>query len=438
MNKMSDYNTTVEFLFSSLPMYQRTGQAAYKANLDNTHALDKALGHPHRNFKTIHIAGTNGKGSVSHMLASIFQEAGYKTGLYTSPHLMDFRERIRVGGKMIREEQVVNFVNKIRDEIDVIKPSFFEMTVAMAFDHFAEEKVDIAIIETGMGGRLDSTNIITPLASLITSISIDHALFLGNTELLIAREKGGIIKNGVPVVIGKNDQEICRLFSEMAEERQANILFAERERSFSYLTFSQDQLACFHFRNFPNRHPEVIRTDLPGRYQHENISVVLTTIGLLQRSGWNIPQDSVNKGFSKVKKNTSLLGRWDILGANPRIIADTAHNKAGILAVMEQLLEIPSKKLHIIWGMVNDKQVEEIFDCLPGDATYYFTEPSIPRAMPVSVLTERALALGFSGKPYKSVPEAYRAALESAGPEDTIFVGGSTFVVGDLFVSLYK
>ena len=279
-----DYQETIDFLFGSLPMYQRTGKAAYKANLDNTIALDKALGQPHRQFHSIHVAGTNGKGSVSHMLASVFQEAGYKTGLYTSPHLVDFRERIRIDGEIIGEEQVVGFVERIKDEIERIQPSFFEMTVAMAFDHFAREKVDIAIIETGMGGRLDSTNIITPVISLITNISMDHTEFLGDTEVLIAREKGGIIKEGVPVIVGKNSDEVCKVFSEIARERGSGIIFADKIRDFLFQTFTASQTSNFHFKNLESRQTETIHSDLAGAYQSENISLALAAVEMMRNN----------------------------------------------------------------------------------------------------------------------------------------------------------
>ncbi len=430
-NRMT-YQETIDFLFSSLPMYQRSGKAAYKANLDNTIALDKALGHPHKAFSSIHIAGTNGKGSVSHMLASIFREAGYKTGLYTSPHLLDFRERIRIDGEMIAEEQVTAFVERIRRLIEAMRPSFFEMTVAMAFDHFAREQVDIAIIETGMGGRLDSTNIITPVLSLITSISMDHAEFLGDTPELIAREKGGIIKPGIPVVAGRNSTSVNAVFSRMAETQNSQLLFADHARTFRYHTTTPDNLSLFHFTNHQNNAPETVLTDLQGTYQHENISLVLTAIERLNGMQLQLTSEAVGRGFARVKKNTALRGRWEILGANPRIIADTAHNAGGILPVMEQLRQVPAKRLHIVWGMVGDKATEEIFRLLPPEARYYFTSPSIPRAMPVNDLLQQATAAGLHGSAFHTVEEAFEAARTAAQPEDTIFVGGSTYVIADL------
>lgn len=427
-----NYPETIAFLFSSLPMYQRTGKAAYKANLDNTHALDQSMGHPHRRFKSVHIAGTNGKGSVSHMLASVLQESGYQTGLYTSPHLLDFRERIRVNGRMIGEEQVVGFVVRMRETIDRIQPSFFEMTVAMAFDHFAREQVDIAVIETGMGGRLDSTNIITPEVSVLTRISLDHTDFLGNTEALIAGEKAGIIKENVPVVAGNNDEVVNNVFRQTAAQKNSPIRFAAADRSFTFQTFTGDAESILHFRNLENKESESFTTDLLGTYQQENLGLALTTIDALKQSGWNIPDSAISAGLKNVKKNTFLRGRWEILGANPRIICDTAHNASGVQAVMEQLQQVPYKSLHIVWGMVGDKPAAEILQYLPGDAKYYFTQPSIPRAMTADNLAEHAFRRGLRGRQYPTVGEAYREALRSANPEDAVFIGGSTFVVADL------
>ncbi len=427
-----NYKETLDFLFNSLPMYQRIGKAAYKANLDNTLALDNALGNPHRYFKTIHVAGTNGKGSVSHMLASIFREAGYVTGLYTSPHLIEFRERIMIDGKMIGQKEVVNFVNRIKHEIIEIQPSFFEMTVAMAFDHFARKKVDIAIIETGMGGRLDSTNIISPVLSLITSIAMDHAEFLGNTELLIAKEKGGIIKLGVPVIAGINTPEVGEILMGIAEEKGSRIVFAGDIREFLFQTFSPNNTSFFHYINRQSDQPEMIHTDLTGTYQHENINNVLAAIDLLRESGWNLPESAVSRGLLHVGKNTGLRGRWEILGNNPRIIADTAHNEEGVRAVMEQLEQVPGRRLHIVWGMVGDKPVEKILILLPQNALYYFTQPSIERAMPVDRLVEAAGDAGIKGGSFSTVPDAFAAAKSGAERDDTIFIGGSTFVVADL------
>ncbi|MFC2080068.1 bifunctional folylpolyglutamate synthase/dihydrofolate synthase [Bacteroidota bacterium] len=427
-----NYQETLSFLFNSLPMYQRTGKAAYKANLDNTIALDESLGHPHTKFKSIHIAGTNGKGSVSHILASILQAAGYKTGLYTSPHLLDFRERIRVDGKMIDDKAVVEFVKKIRKEIETISPSFFEMTVAMAFDHFAKEKVDIAIIETGLGGRLDSTNIIQPEIAVITSISIDHSEFLGNTIKQISREKGGIIKNNTPLITLNDNGDIAEVLSEISADKNAFICWANEIRKFKYQTFSIDQQALFHFQNQELKKEEIIKTDLLGSYQSENLALALATTDMLNKQNWNIDKANIASGLENVKKNTALLGRWEILGANPRIICDTAHNEAGIKAVVMQLEKIPCRELHIVWGMVNDKIIESILPLLPKTAIYYFTQASIPRSMPAEKLASISHEYGLSGNSYKLVDTAYRAALDAANTDDTVFIGGSTFIVADL------
>ncbi len=427
-----NYAETIEFLFSSLPMFQRTGKAAYKANLDNTHALDQVLGHPHKKFKSIHIAGTNGKGSVSHTLASVLQESGYRTGLYTSPHLVDFRERIRINGQMIGKDQVVGFVEEHMEAIEKIQPSFFEMTVAMAFDHFARQQVDIAVIETGMGGRLDSTNIITPEVAVLTRISLDHTEFLGNTEALIAAEKAGIIKEKVPVIAGNNTETVRRVFNEVAIQRNCPIHYATDDRTFSFQTFSGDQHSIFHYRNLASQEQESYRTDLLGRYQHENLSLALSTIDVLREAGWKIPVPAMRSGLQHIRNNTSLRGRWEILGANPRIICDTAHNASGVKAVMEQLQQTPSRKLHVVWGMVGDKPLEEVFQYLPADAVYYFTQPSIPRAMPVEELHKKAVNQGLSCTKYNSVQEAFQHALQASSPEDSLFIGGSTFVVADL------
>ncbi len=427
-----NYEETIDFLLSSLPMFQRTGKAAYKANLDNTHALDQVMGHPHKKFKSVHIAGTNGKGSVSHMLASVLQESGYRTGLYTSPHLLDFRERIRINGHMIGKDQVVGFVEQHMEAIETIQPSFFEITVAMAFDHFARQQVDVAVIETGMGGRLDSTNIISPEVSVLTRISLDHTEFLGDTEALIAAEKAGIIKEKVPVIAGNNSETVNHVFNEAATQKNSPIRTVTDDRIFTFQTFAGERYSIFHFLNLANQKRESYKTDLLGRYQHENLSLVLTTLEVLRASGWQIPVNATKNGLQHTKKNTFLRGRWEVLGANPRIICDTAHNASGVKAVMEQLQQTPSRKLHIVWGMVGDKPLEEIIRYLPPDAVYYLTQPSIPRAMPVEKLHKNAVDQGLNCTKYSSVQEAFQHALQAASPEDTLFIGGSTFVVADL------
>lgn len=431
-----NYRETIDFLFTSLPMYQREGQAAYKANLDNTHALDKHFDYPHRRFPVVHVAGTNGKGSVSHMLASVLIKAGYKTGLYTSPHLLDFRERIRVNGQVIPKAGVTEFVNNNQEIISKLKPSFFEMTVAMAFDFFASEKVDIAIIETGMGGRLDSTNIVRPLISLITNISIDHARFLGNSPVLIAREKGGIIKEGVPLVLGQSSPETAEVLTEMAEEKGSAVSSAPKTFNPLYQTLNVDGSANFSFQNIQKGQLESFVCDLAGSYQQENISTVLTSIKLLREMGWQLPDQVLKEGLKRVGETTGLLGRWQTVGANPRSICDTAHNAAGIAAVMEQIKQTPWKKLHIVWGMADDKDLDKILPLLPDEARYYFTPSSVPRTMNARELMEKAAPFGKCGLAYKSVADAYYAAKERAGREDMIFTGGSTFVVADLLETL--
>lgn len=426
-----NYRETIEYLFTSLPMYQRSGKAAYKANLDNTLALDQLLEHPHRKFPSIHIAGTNGKGSVSHMLASVFQEAGYKTGLYTSPHLLDFRERIRINGAMISEDAVVSFVEKIKKLSEEIQPSFFEITVAMAFACFAEEEVDIAIIETGMGGRLDSTNIITPVLSVITNISLDHTEFLGDTVDKIAFEKAGIIKQDTPCVSGVDNPPADSVITRIASERNASLYCSYQEREFQFQTLLPDGKSMFYFADSSGK-KMATGSDLPGSYQSENISLALTALNLLKQMGWTISPEALSAGMENVRKNTGIRGRWETLGSNPRVICDNAHNAAGVAAVVEQLLNTPAAALHIVWGMVSDKSAGDILKLLPQSATYYFTRASIPRAKPAGELQREAATAGLKGNTYPSVKEAYDAALSAASSDDLVFVGGSTFVVADL------
>jgi len=402
-----NYRETLDFMFSQLPMYQRIGKAAYKANLDNTIALLEALGNPQTYFKSIHIAGTNGKGSSSHMLSSIFQEAGYKTGLYTSPHLLDFRERIKVNGQMIHEEEVVNFITSIKDHIEQIKPSFFELTVAMAFVYFRHEKVDIAIIETGLGGRLDSTNVISPELAVITNIGLDHTQFLGDDLLSIGKEKGGIIKHKKPVVIGQVDEELRSLFQQIAAEKNSAILFSD------------------------NLNLESYKTDLMGGYQVLNMRTVLAAIQVMKDKNWNIPEEAIAQGLRKVKKNTGLAGRWDILGEKPKIICDTGHNKEGLVEVLDQLQKENYGALHIVIGMVNDKDLTPILSMFPLNAKYYFCQASVPRSLEVNELHRQSQKVGLEGESFRSVAEAYTAALNNANEDDLIFIGGSTFVVAD-------
>tara|TARA_R110000751_G_scaffold233903_3_gene334928 strand:+ start:9666 stop:10838 length:1173 start_codon:yes stop_codon:yes gene_type:complete len=389
-------------------MYQRVGQSAYKADLAATLNLAKYLKNPEKSFKSIHVAGTNGKGSTSHMLASVFQEAGYKTGLYTSPHLKDFRERIKINGQMISEQYVSNFVQNHRPFFESNQLSFFEMTVGLAFEYFRSENVDIAIVEVGMGGRLDSTNIIAPEVSVITNIGLDHTQFLGDTLEKVAVEKAGIIKDRVPVIIGETSPETKRVFEEIALERNAPIVFAEMNDASTY------------------------SSDLKGSYQQKNIRTVISILRMLQKKGWNISEENIQKGLMNTVKNTGLMGRWQILGQAPKVICDTAHNREGLQIVLDQLASEDFQNLHIILGVVNDKDLASILPLFPKDAIYYFCRPNIPRGLDASLLLSRARGFGLIGQEYISVSKAYEAALKAALPQDLVFVGGSTFVVAEV------
>jgi dihydrofolate synthase/folylpolyglutamate synthase len=415
-------------------MFQRVGPAAYKNNLDNTHRLDDLYGNPHRQFKSIHVAGTNGKGSVSHMLAAVFQSAGYKTGLYTSPHLKDFRERIRIDGKMIPEDEVIRWVEayKTNNELWKIEPSFFELTVAMAFDYFAKEKVDIAIVEVGLGGRLDSTNIISPEVSVITNIGMDHTALLGNSLETIAKEKAGIIKKEIPVVVGSTQKETRQVFTDKAEEQQARLFFADQE--FSVLNamndFEGNQLLAVE-KNGKQIYQQ-LKLDLKGNYQQKNLPAVLKTVELMQQKGWKISSENISEGLAATSKLTGLLGRWQVLGHNPRIVCDTAHNADGIKEIVTQITATPFKQLHIVFGMVNDKDPENILKLLPKQAIYYFTRASIPRALNENELAKKASVFGLNGTIYPDVQAAFDAAKMNAGKDDFLFVGGSTFIVSEI------
>ncbi|MFH0758040.1 MAG: folylpolyglutamate synthase/dihydrofolate synthase family protein [Bacteroidota bacterium] len=427
-----NYQEAIEFLYSSLPMYQRVGKAAYKANLDNTIRMDEYFGHPHRRFPAVHVAGTNGKGSVSHMLASVFQQSGYKTGLYTSPHLLDFRERIRVNGQAIPEKEVTGFINSHLPMIREVSPSFFEMTVAMAFDHFAREGVDMAIIETGMGGRLDSTNIITPLLSVITNISMDHMEFLGSDLSSIAREKGGIIKPGIPLVAGQTGPEPETVLLSMARELKAPAFLVRQAREPLFQTMTREGASLIRFQNHQNGSTETWGCGLTGSYQKENVATVLSAVDCLREMGWNLSEASVQEGLSKVTANTGIMGRWQTVGSNPKSICDTAHNQAGIAAAMDQVMQTPWKELHMVFGVVGDKDLGGILPLLPREAHYYFTRSKVPRSMDALILRKKAAACGLSGKDFPSVKEAYKEAQGNAAENDMIFTGGSTFVVADL------
>jgi len=401
-----NYQETLDYLFSKLPMYQRNGAAAYKEDIGNITIASKHLGNPHRKFKSIHIAGTNGKGSVAHMIASVMQESGYKVGLYTSPHLKDFRERIKINGEMISEENVINFVKENKFIFDKIDLSFFEFTVAMAFDYFANEEVNITIIETGLGGRLDSTNIINPELSIITNIGLDHTNLLGDSLEEISLEKAGIIKNNVPVIIGRKQKETTNIFRDTSKQKNAPLIYSEEQKEY--------------------------KTDLLGEYQKENIDTAVTAINELQKQNWKISEENIKSGLLRIVKNTSLFGRWQILNKTPLIICDAGHNEDGIKEIVKQLNKLKYKKLHFVYGTVNDKNFDKIFRILPQDAEYYFCKPNLPRGLDEMVLRNLAYKEGLKGKSYSSVGKALTLAKNNANNDDLIFIGGSTFVVAEV------
>ena len=426
------YNETIEFLYSRLPVYHRIGKAAYKADLSNTLTLDNYFEFPHRKFKSIHVAGTNGKGSVSHMVSSVLQEAGYKTGLYTSPHLKDYRERIRINGKMIPEERVISFVEDNWPVIESVSPSFFELSVAMAFNYFAAENVEIAVIETGLGGRLDSTNIITPVLSVITNIGLDHTDLLGDTIGRIAAEKAGIIKENVPVIIGESHPDTRDIFRVKASEMSSDIIFADNwfrcDLGDLNPSTGSRPFALSDLRS--GRSMDGV-TPLGGDYQSVNIqtsaSVFAVKDDLLKRS-----EDHLIRGILNVIRNTGLQGRWQILGNNPLTVCDTGHNREGLEYVVRQIRGLRHDHIHLVLGFVNDKDLGLILPLFPKEATYYFTRASVPRALDPAVLKDEAGKYGLSGDSYSDVSSAYQAARASAGINDLIFIGGSTFVVAEI------
>lgn len=401
------YRETVEYLFSQLPMFQRVGAAAYKADLSNTTALCEIYGNPHLKFKSVHVAGTNGKGSVAHAIASIFQACGYKTGLFTSPHLKDYRERIKINGEMIPEEYVVDFVEKFKKSDHGLKPSFFELTCAMGFAYFAEQKVDVAILEVGMGGRLDSTNVVTPEVSVITHVSKDHEKFLGDTIELIAAEKGGIIKEGVPVVIGENTFSVRTVLEQIAAKRGTR-----------------------HYDVFANS--PMLETDLQGSYQRENMRTVSMVIRALREKGWNLSPDKVESGAKSVVLHTGLRGRWEVIGKMPRVITDVGHNEAGVRQVVDHLRKQTYVRLHIVWGMVGDKDAKAILALLPKSATYYWCKADVPRGKDAEELAQEGTKHALLGKVYPSVAKALETAIEDAQINDLVFVGGSIFTVAEV------
>jgi dihydrofolate synthase/folylpolyglutamate synthase len=427
-----NYSDTIEFLYSHLPVYFRIGKAAYKADLNNTLALDEYLGHPRLRFQSIHIAGTNGKGSVSHMLASILQEAGYKTALYTSPHLKDYRERIKVNGEMISEDEVIGFVGKISDKIDSIQPSFFEISVAMAFDYFARKNIDVAVVETGLGGRLDSTNIINPLLSIITNIGFDHMDLLGNTLGKIAQEKAGIIKQNIPVLIGESEVETTDVFIKRSDEMKSPISFADK----LFSCHMEDHYMIDGSRGFKlrdlNKNEEIQgQIPLAGDYQAKNIQIVAAAVKIL-RNQFEFTSANLINGIRNVVINTGLSGRWQVLETKPLIICDTGHNKPGLEYVTAQIKRIKKKRLHIVIGFVNDKDIDPILPLFPTDAVYYFTNASVPRALNSAILKAKALTYGLKGEAYNDVMSALNSAKKNAGDDDMIFIGGSTFVVAEV------
>lgn len=423
-----DYQQTLAYLYAKLPMFTRIGVSAYKKDIDNTIKFCKHLNHPEKKFKSVHIAGTNGKGSTSHILAAILQQAGYKTGLYTSPHLKDFRERIKINGEMISKQEVVIFVEENKVFIEEISPSFFEATVGLAFEHFAKHKVDIAIIEVGLGGRLDSTNVISPEVSVITNISMDHMDILGDTLQKIAFEKAGIIKKNTPVIIGEYQEEVKQVFIDKAKEQNAELIFATNQWHYkdSKIVNGKREIEIYDKEKGLN-----LALDLTGTYQIKNIKTVLSTVNQLKKKGFEIDDAVLISALSQVKKLTGLMGRWQTLAENPLVICDTGHNEDGIKEVLNNINLTNFDHLHFVIGMVKDKDISKILSFLPTDATYYFCAPKLERAKPADQLKEEALKFNLKGLAYADVETAIKAAKEIAKPNDFIFIGGSTFVVAE-------
>lgn len=426
------YEKILEWMYTRIPMYQRQGKAAYKSDLVTTEALDACMGHPHRSFRSVHIAGTNGKGSVSHMLASILQKAGYKTGLYTSPHLKDFRERIRVNGKMVEKEYVVSFIERHHEDIDRLKPSFFEMTVAMAFEYFRHASVDVAVIEVGMGGRLDSTNIVDPDLSVITNISLDHTQFLGNTREKIAAEKAGIIKTGIPVVVGETDPQTVAVFREKAAEKGTQIYFADHQRQIVRRNTKKGENTCYDVLSEGQVVYQNLCTDLMGSYQSKNLLTAIRSFEILHELGYTLDEQHLREGIRQVATATGFMGRWMIVQHDPLIIFDTAHNYAGLDENLREVRNMSRGQLHFVLSFVNDKQLHNILGLFPASANYYFTKASIPRALDENRLARWAADYGLKGQAYPEAPDALKSARQNASPWDLIYVGGSTFLVSDL------
>ncbi|MCX6243356.1 MAG: bifunctional folylpolyglutamate synthase/dihydrofolate synthase [Bacteroidetes bacterium] len=427
------YSETLDYIYSHLPMYHRIGPAAYKADLNTTIAICNMLGNPQDSFRSVHIAGTNGKGSTSHLLASVLQECGFSVGLFTSPHLKDFRERIRVNGKMIPEEKVTGFIDKHKADFEKLNPSFFEMTAGLAFDFFREEKIDIGVIEVGLGGRLDSTNVITPLLSVITNISFDHMQFLGDTLEKIAREKAGIIKPSVPVVIGETQVEILHVFLEKARETGSEIFFADALFSLTGWKRKEDGQPAVLSGILKDNLPwlEEIVSPVTGNYQKKNILTLCAVCDILRKQGMDIPDEKIRSGIHNVIRNTGFSGRWQILSDLPLTICDTGHNEAGLKEVLTQITETPHRKLHFVFGVVNDKEIDPMLQMLPRTAIYYFCKADIPRGLDAEELRTKATEAGLEGDAFPSVKAAIAAARERAGKNDLVFIGGSTFIVAE-------
>ena len=426
-----NYAETTNWMFNKFPMYQKIGASAYKPDLGNIKELLDFLGNPQNSFKTVHVAGTNGKGTVSHTLASIFQECGYKTGLYTSPHLLDFRERIRINGQMIPEQNVIDFIGDNKEKFEEMQLSFFEMATGMAFDYFAKEKVDIAIIEVGLGGRLDSTNVINPELSIITNISLDHVNMLGHTLAEIAVEKAGIIKPNTPVVIGETQPETKEVFINKAKECNAPIFFADQIIDCDKIHIESLDYQKFDIWKDNELYIEAVEFPLLGYYQKKNLATVICAVEILKEK-FNIDKKNVINGLEFVVKNTNLMGRWQILSRQPLVIADTGHNVGGIKEIVMQLSDMTFRKLHFVLGCVNDKDIDGILHMLPHYADYYFCKADIPRGLDANILADKALEAGLRGNVYESVQQAYNSALNNAHFDDVVFIGGSNFTVAEV------
>jgi dihydrofolate synthase/folylpolyglutamate synthase len=429
------YQETIDYLYNRLPMFSKQGASAIKKDLVNIKKLCEALGNPHLQFKSIHVAGTNGKGSTSHMLAAVLQKAGYKTGLYTSPHLLDFRERIKINGEMISQEEVIDFVKEHKARFEEIEPSFFEVTVAMAFDYFAKQEVDFAVIETGLGGRLDSTNIIHPILSVITNISPDHTAILGNTLQEIAREKSGIIKENSPVIISERSDETAPVFEEIAKEKNSKLIFAS---SLWETTQIEKTASTLNIQINPIHHPQLTETyelDLNGSYQRKNLIGVLTALDELANLGYPISKENRHYALAHVKALTGLMGRWQTLAQNPLIICDTGHNEQGWKEILLSIRQQKFDHLHMVIGVMADKDIESLLTTLPKEATYYFCRPNFDRALNENALREQAAEKGLIGQAYPSIADAIKAAKITAQPDDFIFIGGSSFVVAEALES---